>query len=419
MSSISTQHQSVKTWRDLDSYLSQSLSDTYLTFDEGDVRQVSTFIKSYIVERSQSDQSTINAWKQGFKKVVTTSEEGLICAIDSGDTAYFIDGRDERFALVHTIGMSADVDKTLESVVDESQSGFDRAWLPTDLLFSSRTQGKLKGFRFAHIPLADGASLNVSIAGNPENEMIKLPEDFDGLEGEALLNLHVERIHSSADVPKRRTTSLQPSSLTAKDSDTAMSDYRLIRESGVFQGRRSLDWVQYQVREESGGMINHTLYNHGKFTANGTSVGLHRFIAENYLKKYAIGIRQIEADHWMGWVSSTQGVSHRGEPLYLMFPDDLEITDLHLFARSIFRAARPFRLFGAFRNISDGRIDIEGIDLHTGDPFSVELTRNWMRLYLPAGTCGNVVARLLTNIQRTTVSDVDLVNGNGERLLAG
>lgn len=412
---------SVQSWRDLDRYLSQSLLDDYFTFENDSVRQVSTYIKSYIVERSEPNLSALDSWTPGFQTVYPTEEPGLILGLDANENTYFVDCRDERFALVHSIGLTSEVDQTLERMVDESRSGFDRAWLPSDFLFSSRSYGSLKGFRFAHIPLASGVKLNVEQSDPSEDIAVKLPPSFgSGHTSDTRTDEHNRQAETSGDsIPKRTSTSVRSSSLTAKDSDTAMNDYLLIRDSGVFQGRRSLDWVQYHAREESGGTINHTLYSHGKFTASGTSIGLHRYLVEDYLNKYARGIRTIEAEHWMGWAISANVQYHTGEPLYLMFPDDLEIIDLQSFARSVFRAARPFRLFGATRVISNNRIDVEGIDLHTGDPFSVELTKQWMRVYLPQGTCGNVVARLLTNIQRTTVSGVKLFNGSGEQLLSG
>lgn len=40
-------------------------------------------------------------------------------------------------------------------------------------------------------------------------------------------------------------------------------------------------------------------------------------------------------------------------------------------------------------------------DLHIGRRLSVEVGRDWMRVYLNAGTCGNTIARLVSNLQTT------------------
>jgi hypothetical protein len=108
-----------------------------------------------------------------------------------------------------------------------------------------------------------------------------------------------------------------------------------------------------------------------------------------------------------------------GEPLVITFPKSLVITDLYRLAESIFRPTRPYRLLGILHNASERRVDVEAIDLHSGDSFAVEMTKEWMRLYLPIGTCGNVVARLYTNLQRSMNSDLMLSNGAGEPVILG
>jgi hypothetical protein len=37
--------------------------------------------------------------------------------------------------------------------------------------------------------------------------------------------------------------------------------------------------------------------------------------------------------------------------------------------------------------------------MHNGDQFSIELTPDWMRLYLYEEACGNTVLRIFTNLQ--------------------
>jgi hypothetical protein len=48
----------------------------------------------------------------------------------------------------------------------------------------------------------------------------------------------------------------------------------------------------------------------------------------------------------------------------------------------------------------------------------VEITRHWMRVYLPRGSCGNVLARLFTNLQHALHSDIELVTGSGKDVFA-
>jgi len=49
--------------------------------------------------------------------------------------------------------------------------------------------------------------------------------------------------------------------------------------------------------------------------------------------------------------------------------------------------------------VTDNVALIDAVDLHIGQRLGVEVGRDWMRLYLQAGTCGNTVARLVSNLQ--------------------
>jgi hypothetical protein len=48
------------------------------------------------------------------------------------------------------------------------------------------------------------------------------------------------------------------------------------------------------------------------------------------------------------------------------------------------------------------------VDLHTGDALDLELTPFFVRVYLTSSSCGNVLARLLTNLQHYHDARVEL-----------
>ena len=137
----------------------------------------------------------------------------------------------------------------------------------------------------------------------------------------------------------------------------------------MFQARRSLDWIQYRAVDSDGLDINHNLYSHGKITAKGTSSGLHMLAIDELRHSYGSAIREIENTYGLGWIPSKKGSRMTGEPMLIRFSSNIVITDLYGFARSIFRGARPFRLFGYPHRVSDRRLDVEAIDLRTGDDF--------------------------------------------------
>jgi hypothetical protein len=74
------------------------------------------------------------------------------------------------------------------------------------------------------------------------------------------------------------------------------------------------------------------------------------------------------------------------------------IPDLEQFTDSIFSSREPFRLWGTPR-FESGIAEIEAADLHVGQPLSIDIGDQWMRVYLRKGGCGNTVARLASNLQ--------------------
>ena len=57
-----------------------------------------------------------------------------------------------------------------------------------------------------------------------------------------------------------------------------------------------------------------------------------------------------------------------------------------------------YRLWGQ-PVITEDYASVDAVDLHVGERLYVELGEDWMRAYLGAGTCGNTVARLISNLQ--------------------
>jgi hypothetical protein len=74
------------------------------------------------------------------------------------------------------------------------------------------------------------------------------------------------------------------------------------------------------------------------------------------------------------------------------------IPDLPAFCEELFSSRAPFRLWGQ-PFVTDDGASVEAVDLHVGQRLSMELGYDWMRVYLHAGSCGNTVARLISNLQ--------------------
>lgn len=195
----------------------------------------------------------------------------------------------------------------------------------------------------------------------------------------------------------------------------AEREYDNLVSAHVFEGRKALEQIQFRAANADvrGDVIVNSVYSFGKLVGKGTSISGHLLTVALVLDAYARVIQQIETDYALGWVPAHGGLVHRGEPLVFRFPADAEIIDLMEFAGSVFSSKLPFRLFGIPHNATDRRLDVEAIDLHTGDPLSFEITREWMRVYLPRGSCGNIIARLYSNLQHAMSANVTLTVGEG------
>ena len=399
----------VQSRRDLAAYLSQSLSSQYRVFGEDDITQTSTYIKSYIVEAHIAEDEAAG-WPSPFRNISRTSDASLSLLRDQNDVAFFVDSRDPRFVVLHSIARTSETDETIEKVTDGTSQGFDRAWLPTQFLLGTR-RGQLRGFKFSHQLAVSGAAKDNALMPLEENDtLVSIPDSLKLLDqiSRQPPNELPQTSQASVKNPKSR--------LAVSDNRTALEDYRTIKGSGIFEGRQALDWIQFLATTEDGGSITNGVYSTGKVVGNGTSIALHLLVVEAIRDRYARAIRRLEDEFAIGWVPSGGGRVLSGSPLLFRFPDEVSIPDLSEFARSLFRSSKPFRLFGVPSRSMDNRVDVEALDLHTGDPFAVELTRDWMRLYLPKGTCGNVVARLFTNLQHSLNSDVQFATGSGESI---
>ena len=103
-----------------------------------------------------------------------------------------------------------------------------------------------------------------------------------------------------------------------------------------------------------------------------------------------------------------------GEPFNITF--SRPIGDLESFLKAVFSGTEPFRLWGAPVAIGTNYFRVTALDLHVTNRITFEVARDFMRVYLPDGSCGNTIIRLYTNLQHYYDSQVSLTAGGGETL---
>lgn len=375
----------VQTREDLARYLSRSLPGAYTTVVEDEVRSTATYVKSYVIEAHQDEEASIaERLTSVFGEVVPLRDRSLLRAVDAHGATYFVDLGNARYQVLHSIGKSEQTDGALRTLTEGEVSGFDHAWLPASLLRRTH-RGRLTGFKFRYQTAVGG--------------VLALEQDAVDLETGEL---------------RRDELSRSKFSMTVAEDVAAERELDDLLRLPVFRGRKALEQVQFRTenRDVPEEFVVNGVYSNGKIVGSGTSVGGHFLTIDALMTEYAAAIDRIEEEFAIGWVRAGEGYVLRGEPFVVRFPEDVRIVDLPAFVGSIFRSSRPFRLFGIPHGAGEGRIDVEAIDLHTGSQLSFEITPEWMRIFLPRGTCGNVIARLYTNLQHALSSDVRMTVGD-------
>ena len=122
-------------------------------------------------------------------------------------------------------------------------------------------------------------------------------------------------------------------------------------------------------------------------------------------KEYASKIEAIEKNA-IEYERAEFGYRFNGQPITIIL--DKEIEDMDSFLKDFFSSRQPFRLWGVRKRLDKNFYRVNSIDLHTGHKLNMEVTPEWIRIYLPKGSCGNTIYRLFTNVQQYYDSEAKL-----------
>jgi hypothetical protein len=185
----------------------------------------------------------------------------------------------------------------------------------------------------------------------------------------------------------------------------------------------SFDTIEVDVDDPDLGSLRESVRRWGAFAAHGEQFTHHAQFVQLVIGRYARLIESIEAlalrfeplremnasplaahgnsNSTTTTASSLEdkdlgGASFAGMPIGIRF--SRSISDLPAFCEELFSSRAPFRLWGQ-PAVTEDHASVEAVDLHMGQRLSMELGRDWMRVYLHTGSCGNTVARLISNLQ--------------------
>jgi hypothetical protein len=306
----------------------------------------------------------------------------------SGEGWLFFDFYDSRFWIVFSLGKSQFFKKAIDSLLNSKGSGLDRLWLPA---------GRIEW---------------IGEMGTYE----KVKVNFEA--GEVFPGEFTEENLAFTDL------SIDGSGTSSKRL------YDILKSTDEIDNFLALSQIQIR-KEVDGNFVRDRISNDGSFTTRGgDNIQVHISIIEKIKDMYAELLSRIEENHIIG--AKNNGIAGRakGSPVVIKFSKP--IPDVEKFLSHVVDARDPFRLLGHTKaagasgpaqeqvgresvqepesnafEVNKGSSEqfgtafkINGIDAHNGDRFRMEVSKEWIRLYLYNDACGNTALRLFTNIQQ-------------------
>lgn len=189
-----------------------------------------------------------------------------------------------------------------------------------------------------------------------------------------------------------------------------------LTSSKSYRSAVSLEAIQVSMSDPDDGWLNEGVNRMGRFAASGDALELHFQFVRSVVARYAHLVDLLEANA-IGWdpLDSDGGGTLSGAPVTVAF--SRPVPDMERFVEEMFAARQPFRLWGA-PHIDDGVAEIDAVDLHVGQLLRIDVGPTWMRIYLQRGSCGNSVARLVSNLQHGFDSALSIIDPSIQRAFA-
>ena len=329
-------------------------------------------LKTYIIESNITTPEKINYFPMGSQ--LSKSDDPNLFNITIGQgkrEVIYVDNTDKRFWLLHTGAESNLANEFIKELVTKNKSNLDFSWFSSNFLENKCSIGKWDGFGLKY-----------------ENSFIpKDRVDDDNLRSFSML-LWGGR-------PQEILSGL-------KSNSDLLSSVSLASIKNIYT--------------TDAGFVKENINREGKFTlTKGDSIDSHLLAVEKVKDNYSTLIGTIEDNYRIGYESSENRLSVKGTYSLLKFHKRIE--NLEIFLERIFLCALPFRIFGIVESKEEDFIKILAVDLHTLDKFDIELAPDYMRIFLYKNSCGNIITRLMTNLQEYYDSQISLLGNDSEQLI--
>lgn len=320
-------------------------------------------LKTYVLEAHASNGDSLVAKNapsallelaEGVGLKVRETKDKNLFEASKGEVGFFFDLLDPRFWVAHTMS-NVDVAEVVLSLLVEENPSLDYAWPPSDLMRSIQGTGRPLGFAVDFD--------ETELFPKRESELIDEPDAV----------VKIRHGGTGAEAWLRQLENFAPNVLA----------FSMVKFSREDQATRS-----YIIQE---------LNELGRLKAAGNSINLHLQIVSTFLHEYKSLVLAIEESARIRPGLSGNGKTLLGEPLVFQFPQPLR--DFETFVRELVSCKEPLKTWGIVEEVGHRKVQIEGVDLHTGSRLRFDLTPQFMRIYLGPRACGNTVARLLRNLQ--------------------
>ncbi|ONH31254.1 hypothetical protein [Pseudofrankia asymbiotica] len=321
--------------------------------------------KTYVVEAHADDPAPVLARLEGVSSVRPTDDVYLF-EVATGFGDLWVDTLDRRFWRFHTDASVAESNRFLRRNI-EARRDLDWIWLSSGQLRSVWPQARRKAV------LTDFRSGRLTSGVSPAST----------------LRLQLKG-----------------------DAADAITD--LISSDPRYRSALAFDRIQIHADEPEYGTVEEVISRRGKFLVSGDSFELHSAIVSSVVDRYRAFVEACEGRgmRWSG-LGDEGGGRLSGSVISLNFGRPIE--DLRGWIDELVSSRAPFRLWGVPR-FEDGIAEVDAVDLHIGHRLRLAVGEDWLRVYLPSGSCGNTVARLIANLQHRFDGSLTLVDNELEHL---
>lgn len=275
---------------------------------------------------------------------------------------FWLDTANPRFWLLHSKTTAKPAQQALRLLIGSSPD-LDQGWLPRSQLRSVQSAFRPFGFRL----------------GFDERPFYRGRDVFELAEPTHKLNV-------------------EHAGVGAEDM------YELLETSEVTKRAMAVSEVAFWDRSAAGTQLLRLTRN-GRLRSFGSSLESHLQAARSVLRSYEAFVLSLERTFGLRIADDADnGMVIEGRPMALRVakPEGFDFKQL---VERLVSGVEPFRLLGTVSWLDEDLAWVDAIDLHTSAPVRLDMTPDWVRVYLGQGLCGNTIARFLTNLQRSYNAD--------------